>query len=146
MRFLTSLAFAGLLAYTTATLVDLGPLQRSNDLQSRQQFDCNVPANGLDASCWITLGISAYLQNWTTSYMPTCAGTSHSDFASCFQHYVNGSVPNQNCSINAPSGCSLPSDVNAKGDSISPTDYYILWNIYVRFSHCPQGISPDTQD
>lgn len=134
MRFLPSLVSAGLVAYSTATPVDLAPLQRANELQSRHNFDCNVRANGLDGSCWKTLGISAYLRNWTTTHMPKCAGTVHSDFASCFQNYVNGSVPNQNCSINAPSGCAIPSDLNAKGKTISPRDYYILWNIFVCMS------------
>ena len=130
MRLVSSFFFARLAAYRAATPVDLTPFQQSNHPQSRQQVDCNTPANGLDGSYWKTLGISAYLQNWTTYYMPKFTGALHSDFASCLQSYINEFVPNQNCSINDPSGCAIPPDLNGKGETISPTDYYVLWNIF----------------
>ena len=117
--------------YTIAAPVNLKPLQRFNDIQSRQTVDDNIPVNGLDVSRWKTLGISAYLQSWTTYHMPKCTGTLHSDYAWCFQDYINGSVSNQNCSIDALSGCAIPSDLNAQGQTISETDLSILWIVFV---------------
>jgi len=93
-------------------------------LHPRQSPDCNSPGGirGIDPSCWNTLGMTAYTQNWWKAHQASCGSI---PFSTCFLDTLK--LGTHDCTGVKPGACPAP-DPNA--NNITARDFYILYNIY----------------
>jgi len=93
-------------------------------VQLRQSPDCNSPGGirGIDPSCWKTLDMTVYTQNWWKTHQATCGSV---PFSTCFLDLLK--LGTHDCTGVKPGACPAP-DPNA--NNITAQDFHILYNIY----------------
>ena len=122
MNIYTLVSFIALLHLLQATTIT-PKLSPTPPNARRQVANCQNPGglNGIASSCWDTLGMTQYTQDWWTKNSAACAGLG---FSTCFLELHN--LGTRDCTGIKPGACPVP-DAPKNG---SAQDFYILYNIY----------------
>ena len=119
--------FLGWLPMTLLSISTISLAHRiSTQFDTRQQVNCNDPSTGLDSTCWDTLQLTSWLQNWNKT-TTTC--NKGEVWTNCFIRLANKN-PGTDCSVIGGNGCGPPSNNLPVAQSIEPEVYYILYNIF----------------
>ena len=122
-------------------------------LQHRQTVNCTDLKADFDASCWMTLGLSDYLEYPETGWMyttPKCSeGQSGANccmpdvpWTTCYLHLAHG-VSGADCSEINPQACSWDPTLDVD-PSIAPQVRYVMRNIYSKHVHIQDSHRADS--
>ena len=111
----------------------------------QRQTDCTVLNRGFDSSCWSTLGLSDYLDNWNKT-TPICTpnngdGCCNPDelWSNCFVRLATNGLRTDDCSIINKACATEPTYAEEQvASAIAPEVYYLVHNIYCTSTSSPR--------